>query len=229
MSNSENSFEGLSVQELIERIQQGSLNPKLVPKEDRQRCVVHLLDQGGNYESVAAALGVSSKTIARDVAEIRKRNSIGPSKDLALELVGELIHSARVHRAFLQRMARVQLTTNPARIQAEYFAWRILYELVDKLQSVGWMPKQTEKISAELVLSDGDDSEEWADIALQVEEMEQLAKKKGGLSPEGQKKLAAIKSKLTDFQSIRDAKKTVNECRESLDSSQEENHDSEKY
>ncbi len=132
----------LSVHAVIARIKDGSMDPAALPKESRQACVEALLGEGYAVTTIAQLLQRSDRTVKRDIDEIMKRNSLSPSLELAKELIGEMSWRAHLHHAHLMRIARSKEATPGEKIQAEYSAWRVQRELIERFQALGYLPSR---------------------------------------------------------------------------------------
>lgn len=76
---------------LIRDIQQGTLSPKNLTSEDRQRCVLHLTSEGYSKAEIAEILQVSERTISRDRESIRQSNALQRDPALPGEMAGQLL------------------------------------------------------------------------------------------------------------------------------------------
>lgn len=162
---------------LIEKIKDGALDPRTLGKDTRQQCVELFIFEGYGISAIAQILKRSDKTIKRDLEEIRERNALNPDPDFARRQIGEMVMSARINRAHLMRLARSKAGKISEKAQAEYYAHRISVELVEKLQSLGYLPSQPHAIVGELYHHIDDrilDS-----ISTQVVEMEGMISQSG--------------------------------------------------
>ena len=190
--------EEVPITELLSRIKGGRLDPRMISKEDRLRCVLFLYDEGHDIYQIAKILDRSERTVKRDFAEIRQRNAVSPSVELARQSVGEMFHYAHVHHSHLMKLARSPKETASVKAQSEFMAWRILKELIEKLQSLGYCPKQADKITGEFTVYSeaGEDSVSFQSLRQELAEIEQIGHERGGLSLEGQAQLHELKQKL---------------------------------
>lgn len=127
------------VYETLQRIKDNLLDPKLLSKATRQMCVEVLILEGYQPFAIASLMKKSDRTIRRDVEEVRQKNALKASPELTQMLIGELIANARNHYARLKQIAREGGASTREKIQAEFMAWRIYDDLVDKLRSVGFL------------------------------------------------------------------------------------------
>lgn len=131
---------------LIEKIKDGSLDPRTLGKDMRQQCVELFQFEGYGIPAIAQILKRSDKTIKRDLAEICERNQLKPDLDFVWRQVGEMVMYARINRAHLMRLARSKTGKTSERAQAEYYAHRVSLELIERLQSLGYLPSQAQAI-----------------------------------------------------------------------------------
>lgn len=150
-SNSDHSREGdRPVLSVIRDIQRGEVNPKSLPIDDRRRCVEHLTGEGYSVAEIAEILKVTERTIARDRATIQEANAIERDPKLTGEMVGQLITQAEtgIHR--IRRVTRERNTPPAVRIDGEKACWVIARDLVQRLQSLGYLPTTPMEIRGEL-------------------------------------------------------------------------------
>jgi DNA-binding CsgD family transcriptional regulator len=144
-ANDSNDTERSALQ-IIQEINSGLTNPKLLDKQGRQQCVEFLIAEGYTYPQIGQVLKVSERTVIRDVKEIRARNEMVPNIEFAKQFVGDLFHKAMNHHSFLVRLARAKDASPAEKIQAEFASWKILKELVEKLQTLGYLPSRPAEV-----------------------------------------------------------------------------------
>lgn len=187
--------EDVSVHSILSSIKDGKLDPSSLSKDVRQLCVEAMALEGHMPSSLAAILKVSDKTIRRDLKDIYERNSIRPSAELAMHLVGDFLLKTRAHHSHLMRLSRLREASVQEKVYAESAAAQVLKEMVKTLQSLGYLPSRPQEIVADLFHhTDSDDGLEG--IKKQISEMEHIAQETGSLSPEVQAKLSALKLRI---------------------------------
>lgn len=188
----------IPVIELLQKIRDGDLDPKRLHKEDRLRCEIFMQDEGYAYPSISQLLRISEKTIQRDFKEIRKRNSFEPSLDLAIETVGELIQAARTHRNYLMRLARGSSSSSASKAQSEFLSWRVFKELIERLQSLGFLPREAESVSGDIYhhVVNEEGGESYEQVKKMIADIESTAKETNTLTPELTEELAQLKARL---------------------------------
>jgi transposase len=157
----------------IQRIKDGTINPKALTKEIRQQCIEILITQGYTQAQMAQIMDCSDKTIQRDINEIRKRNSLTPHVDLAKEIVGEMLSKARNYESELKQLARSKDGSLAERAHAQFLGWRVLKECVEKLQALGYLPQKPQEVIGNVrhtfVESEDKSFEEVQDIIRDIE------------------------------------------------------------
>lgn len=184
-----------SILSLIQRIKDGTLNPKTLSREIRQRCVELLSTEGYTEAQIAQIIVRSEKTVSRDLADIRARNAITPDIDLAKQIIGDMFQKAMVHHKYLMRIARSLESSNTEKSQSEFLAWRVLKEVVEKMQTLGYLPLKPQEIVEDIFhhVSDGDDI---MDAKNMLSEIERAAKEAGTFNPETEEKIKTLKKKI---------------------------------
>lgn len=199
MENKKSDNEEISAIMLLQKIKSGEINPRTLSKEDRQACVsVLALQEGFTIAQIAQLLRCCEKTIQRDLGEIRKKNSLSPSPELAKEIIGELIVKAQVHISQLMRFARSSEGSLGERVQAEFLAWRIGKELADKLQTVGFLPLVAQRVEGQIFHHYEDMDGEGGPLELKksLDTIEANAKETGTFNAETEEQIRQIKSKI---------------------------------
>ena len=134
----------------IQEIKDGTLAPEALTKDLRQRFVEVFLGEGYSVTSIAQILKRSEKTIKRDIEDIRERNAITPDINLAKKIIGELVMYARINRDYLMKLARTKDASVAEKAQSEYCAFKVLVELMTKLQSLGYLPSKPQAIVGDI-------------------------------------------------------------------------------
>jgi hypothetical protein len=183
---------------IIQQIKEETLNPKTLSKEIRQRCVEFLTSEGYTEAQIAQILMRSEKTISRDLVDIRARNAITPDINLAKQIVGDMFQKAMVHHKHLMRLARSPEATNGEKTQSEFLAWRVLKEVVEKMQTLGYLPLKPQEIIEDIFhhVSDTNGERGIAEAKSMLDEIERAAKEAGTLDPETEEKIKALKRKI---------------------------------
>lgn len=197
-SNPNEKFEEKPIFASIQDIKDGLFDPQTLSKEQRQPYVEALMAEGLTETPIAQLLKVSTKTISRDLKEIRERNAIAPNVELAKQICGELLYYARIHHSYLMRLARNKDASINDRIQAEFSAWKLRDELASRLQSIGYIPTKAKEINGDLTLhfDPNEAPASFEGLKKQLQEIEDIGSQQGGLPEETQKKVQLLRQKI---------------------------------
>ena len=139
-----------SVLSIMRDIQQGALAPRSLGVEDRRRCVEHLTGEGYSLAEIAEILKVAERTIARDRSAVRRSNAIERDEDITGEMVGQLVTQADTTINRIRRITRDSDTPPATRIEGEKACWVIRSDLIQKLQSLGYLPNAPQEIRGQM-------------------------------------------------------------------------------
>ncbi len=139
-----------SVLDLIRGLQSGSTSGASLTPGDRRRCVEHLSAEGYSAAEISDILKVSQRTIARDRTVIRQHNALERDPKLTAEMVGYLVQQAEQGVSRIRRVIRDSHTSPGVKIDGERACWLITKELVERLQSLGYLPTAATEIRGEL-------------------------------------------------------------------------------
>ncbi len=194
MTNETNKEE-LSTFEMLKRIQAGSLNPRTLTEEQRQECVELLRLEGQTHAAIAELLKWNIKTIKRDWNEIRSRNAKKPTPEFALRHIAELIEQSGSKHDHLTRMARGDDGTVQERSQAEYYAFKVLSETTQLLQTMGYLPSKATKFMGD-VYHHHDDDRDPKEMRAEIDRIEKIMSEEGIQDPAMQARLEALRKKV---------------------------------
>ena len=217
--------EEVPILSLIQKIKDESLDPKTLPKELRQQCVEVLWAEGYGESSMAQILQRSEKTIRRDLQEIRERNALTPNLELAKQVIGEMVQRAHMHQGYLVRLARSKDATVSEKSQSEYFAWRVQKELVEKMQSLGYLPSRPQEITGDIHhhMSLQEEERSFAEIKTMITQIESVAQETDTFSNELEKEVTLLKAKIEkaeitcEVENLLENQKKVKEGKETQD------------
>jgi transposase len=205
---------------VIQEIKDGQLIPEMIDKDLRQQCVEVFLAEGYSVPQIAQILKKCDKTIRRDITEIRERNTLSPNIELAKKLIGEIVTYARIHREHLMRMSRTKEASVSEKAQAEYYAHRVEMELVDKLQTLGYLPLKPKTIVGDFNCNmNVNDEKSIVDLKMQLVEIEKLALEQGNFAPELEIEVRRLKKRIEKVEIESDILKITNQ------NNKEEEHD----
>ncbi len=137
-----------SVLSLIRALQSGQV-AGLSP-EDRRRVVEHLWGDGYSVPETAEIVKASERTILRDRVAIKAANAIRPDESFISETVGALVRQADLVVGRLRRIARDKQTAAAVKVDAEVGCWTITRDLIQSLQSLGYLPTAPRQFQGEL-------------------------------------------------------------------------------
>ncbi len=139
-----------SVLSIVRDIRQGAIEAKSLAIEDRRRCVEYLTGEGYSAAETAEILKVTERTIARDRGANRKANSVECDPQMAGQMVGQLVIQADTCIQRIRRVTRERETPSNVRIDGEKACWVISDTLVQRLQSLGFLPTAPQQFRAEM-------------------------------------------------------------------------------
>lgn len=146
MDTSKTDFKGIPILILMQRIKDGTIDPKVLPKSMRQECVETLLYEGFGVLQIAQLLSRDEKTIRRDIKELYEQNAPTADYEFTKSLIGEYIMRVRSSCAYLMRLARSKDGSICEKAQAELYSIRTFDLLINRLQSIGYLPQQPQVI-----------------------------------------------------------------------------------
>jgi len=129
----------MPVLEVLKKIKDGSLSPNMLGESTRQACVEVLFLEGHPRSSIAALFKKSDRTIRRDLEKIHKRNAIEPNAELTYKIIGEFVLKARNQFERLKQISRLTEAYPDERTRAEFLAWRVVKECIEKLSLLGFL------------------------------------------------------------------------------------------
>ena len=193
---------------LIQRLKDGSLSPATLTKDQRQQCVEVLLVEGYSLSQIAQLIDRSEKTIKRDLIEIRQRNALAPSPELAKQLIGNFLIKVEAHQTRLMRLARGTDGSVAERAQAEYSAWRVLKESMEVLQTLGYLPLRPQQVIGDFVHRPEPDRDVASveTVEATIAEIRQIGEEAGGLLPEVAKELESLQQAVAEARLAEQAK-----------------------
>lgn len=106
--------------------------------------------EGFNVGEMAEILKVSTRTVRRDLAEIRESHAVDRDPRVAGRIVGQLLLHAEQAISRLRRVSRERDCPHDSKVQAELGAWGVQRDLVELLQRLGFLPSAVQEIRADL-------------------------------------------------------------------------------
>ena len=194
------STDGESILSIIQDIKDGAINPKTLSKEDRQRCVEFLIGEGYAEAQIAQILVRSEKTIGRDLADLRARNALTPNVELAKQIIGDMFQKAMAHHKYLMRLARSPEASHSEKAQSEFMAWKVLKEVVEKMQTLGYLPLKPQEIIEDIFHHVTDDDKEQciAESKNMLIDIERASREAGAIDPATEEKIRSLRRKIEE-------------------------------
>jgi len=183
--------------QLLQEINSGLTDPTLLDKPSRQQCIELLIAEGYKQAQIAQLLKCSEKTVSRDIKETRARNELTPSVTFAKEFTGDAFKKAMNHHSYLMRLARMKEISASDKIQAEFAAWKVIKELIEKLQSLGYLPSRPQEIVGDIFHHLDDRGEQsLAEIQNMIIELEAISVENGASNKELSCEIKSLKDRL---------------------------------
>lgn len=193
---------------IIQDIKDGRIAPDVIDKDLRQRCVEVFMAEGYSVSSMAQLFNKTEKTIKRDIEAILDEKKVGPSMELAKRIVGEIIAYGHIHRDHLMRLARTKDASVAEKSQAEYLAARVGFELISRMQSLGYLPSKPTAVVGDVFHHfNGNDMAGLLDeISRQVIDVEKIASGSGVIPKEIEGDLSEVKGFIKKAESLKNNK-----------------------
>lgn len=169
---------------IIAKIKDKTLEPRTLSPDDRRRCVEMLYGEGYSTAEMAQILKRDERTIKRDIAAVRAANAFTPTAAFGEQMTGELLRQAEISTARLRRIARESGVSGMERLMAEAAAWKVFKEMIEKLQSLGHLPRvPTSVITTVYQQHDADPIASYDELAQRMEELKRVSRELGGNDP----------------------------------------------
>ncbi|MBF0522218.1 MAG: hypothetical protein HQL24_04080 [Candidatus Omnitrophica bacterium] len=182
---------------VIEDVRAGVVDPRTLTKEVRLSCVEVFVGEGYSEVQVAQILKRSEKTIQRDVREIRERNSLTPGIEFAKQMSGDIFKKGLAHHDYLVRLSNGKNVSDANKIQARVSAWRVLVELIERLQSLGLMPLKPKELVGDIYHHyEGGDTKAYSQLRKDLQEIERVSKETGTLDEKTEENIKLLQQKI---------------------------------
>jgi len=215
--------EECAILSIIQEIKDGLRDPKSLPKEDRQQCVEVCILEGYSQIQITQLLRCNEKTVRRDIIDIRAKNALTPNVEFVKQVVGELYSKGINHHGYLMRLARSKEASVSEKVQAEYAAWKVLKDLSEILQSVGYLPLRPQEIVGDLFHHIDEQSlgKSFQDARKALTDVIDVAQQCGTLTPELQENVNSLRQRVEKAEIVQEVEKLSKSSNEL----KEENHD----
>lgn len=220
-TNDSSDGEHYSAMEILQRIKVHDLDPKTLGAAERRLCVVHLIGEALSNSEMAHLLKCSDRTIERDRREIRDSHALKPDPKFADRIAGDLYAEAEQAIFRIRRATRDPTATPGDRISAEKSCFDIRCHMIDRLQSLGYLPSALRR--TEVSLRGDLDGPNNFDLNLEINQLVAVVQQDPsliGLVPDIEK-LRALSSNALLAERVADVKQRVvdgSSCQQSLTS-----------
>lgn len=196
MSNPKDNPEqdGRTIISVIQGVKDRTLNPKTLSEGERRECVEFLSWEGYTQAQIGQILKISDRTVRRDLKVIEDNNALSPDVDLAKRIVGDMFRKAKVHHAYLMRLARSPEASYSEKAQAEFMAFRVLKEMIEKMQSLGYLPSKPQAIVGDIFHHVDGGISDFDEIAKQIIEIEKITDGDGKIEDDIKKDISKMKA-----------------------------------
>lgn len=175
--------------DLLKKINQKTIDPKSIKLDDRRQIVAHLMAQGYSTVEMGEIFHVSDRCIERDRKAIREANAIKADSKLVEIMAGRLICQAESTIHGMLKAARSETATPAVRIEAHHRSFLVVRDLIQQLQSLGYLPTAARKLEAEVV--------HHVSEVPQLPEIEAEVKRLAGLLPQESEQLGQVQDEIT--------------------------------
>ena len=213
----------------IQGLQNGTIRASSLSTDTIEEIVKALYGEGSSPLQIAQLLDKTDRTVRRYLAEIREKNALTPNLEQAKQFVGELVQKARISHSYLLRLARSKEGSISEKAQAEFAGWRILKELTEKLQTLGYMPLKPQEIMGDVFHHmAGESEDEIADTKNMLIEIENALKKAGTLDDKTQERVRILKAKVEKFEASTEAAKLLSDLTKAVEQKENKNEQEDK-
>lgn len=138
----------LSPISLIKQLRDGKISTADLTKESEIACVEYLNGEGLKKCEIAELLKISTRTVYRDLAQIRKENAISLDAEFVAQHVGELKKRCSSAISNLLKIQNDKECPYKFKVDAIYKTWIIFKEYTLTLQSLSYLPNGATEIRA---------------------------------------------------------------------------------
>ncbi len=135
--NKDEKEDGVSTRDVLLKIRNNELDPKVLDRETRLACVEALIIEGQQPAAIAHFFKKTDRTIRRDLEEIRKGYRVKRDNGISNDIVSDFMFNSKVNIAHLMRLARSNEGSVADKVRAEAMAFRIHKEVLQELYYVG--------------------------------------------------------------------------------------------
>ncbi|MBU1086888.1 MAG: hypothetical protein KKD05_05145 [Candidatus Omnitrophica bacterium] len=208
---------------LLQQLKEGIIDAKSIDKDTRRQLVEVLHSEDYTIYQMAQFFKCSEKTVQRDLVQVRKQNALSPSAEFAKELIGEMLTRARQHYASLGRLSKNASATVQDKIMSEVSSWKVFKEMIEKFQSLGYLPLKSQQIEGDIyhhMLSEDESLEDTKKILLEIEN---VAKETSSFTPELSKEIKNLSARIKKAETVIDVKKLAEKQNHEMQNKEDEN------
>ena len=143
--------DGLQTLALLQKIKAGQFKANSIGTAERRLLVCFLMAEGQSTAEIAHLLKTSDRTIERDKKAIREEDIIAKDPKLAEKMAGMLYAEAGRCIQRIRKFQRDKDASPAAKMESERYCFQINCDLMEKLQSLGFLPTAAQKIEADLM------------------------------------------------------------------------------
>ncbi len=155
----------------LKKLKEGTLDPTSLLREQRKPLVALLMAEGQSTAEIAHLLKISDRTIERDKKALRQDSALPQDPELAPIMAGRLFDEAQLCIQRIRKFQRDSDCPPAAKIEGERACFQITNELIQRLQSMGYVPTVSQKVKAEVV-HHADGSHSLADIQSEAQRLQ---------------------------------------------------------
>jgi len=191
---------------IIQKIKDGTLSPKALTPDLRKRCVRVLRDDGYTTSQIAQIFDITDRQIRRDVEQINRENALSPNIEFAKESVGGMVSKALTHHDYLVRLSNGKDISPAEKIQARVAAWQVIKGLVEKLQSLGYLPLKPQEMISDIYYHQDNAIKSLEELKGELSAIEKVAQESGSLDDDTKGQIKLIQQKLEQAQIAQEIK-----------------------
>ncbi|MGP1308774.1 MAG: ECF-type sigma factor [Phycisphaerales bacterium] len=125
---------------LLREIKDGKIRGRALGPEARRDVIGALIMQGGSVPEIALSLGVSDRTVQRDLEALRREHGGRVTADFVMEALGQLKLNTQIRLGKLERIASDPAASHQDKIKAVRASHRTELEYIHRMQTLGALP-----------------------------------------------------------------------------------------
>ena len=193
--------ENTPIQQILQQLKDKTIRPKAVPIKKRAMVMGYLSLDGWSHPQIAQLFECDEKTVQRRLKDFESTNQVTTDVDFIKRKVGYFLVAAENQISALLRIARSVATSNVEKIAAEHSAWKIRMDVMTKLQSIGYLPMQPQKVNADFYHHMIDEREQSPEeMRKLLESIEREGREAGVLDEVLLGRIETIKVKIRQFE-----------------------------